>query len=194
MSPQTRPHTGLLTAEEYGALLEDGRRTELVRGKVIELPRPKPLHGKVCMEIARLLGNHLHDHDVGHGLANDAGFVMERDPDTVRGPDVAFFSYDRLPPDADLTEYPLVAPEVAFEVLSPGDRPGRLEDKVDRMLAAGVHVVVLVDPRTHTATLVTPDARRTLAPTDTLELPEHLPGWQTPVADLFPRPRPPSVP
>ena len=178
-----------MTAADYAKMPDPGYPTELIRGEVVESSRPKPLHGKVCFKLCRLLDEYLDDHDIGHGVGNDAGFLLEENPDTVRGPDVAFYSYDRLPADADLTEYPTVAPELAFEVLSESDTWTEVMEKVDRMLEAGVQVVLLLDPPSRAVTLVTADGpHRTLTAADSLELPDVLPGWKVPVARLFPKP------
>src|SRR6266542_3658010 len=87
----------LLTAEEYYWLPDNGQPTELVRGRVVPVNMPYPRHGQICGKVMRLLGSFLDRHDVGHLLSNDSGVVTERGPDTVRGPDVAFYSYARVP-------------------------------------------------------------------------------------------------
>ena len=175
----------LLTAEEYGELPDPGQPTELVRGEVVRLPHPKPLHGKVCAEVAYLLQKHFETCDLGHVLANDAGFVTERDPDTVRGPDVGFYTYRRLPWDADLTVYPEFGPDVLFEVRSPGDRWPAVVAKADECLAAGAGVVCLLDPRRRTATLFAAGAApREVAADRPLSF-DALPGWTPTPADLL---------
>src|SRR5258707_14195736 len=85
-----------LTAEEY-ALLDNGQPTELVRGRIVPMNPPYPWHGYVCSKLSRILGNYVEEHDLGRVMSNDSGVVTERGPDTVRGADVAFYSYDRLP-------------------------------------------------------------------------------------------------
>lgn len=66
-------------------------------------------------------------------------------------PDVSFISFERL---ATLTraqaEKPYIAPDVAFEILSPGDRPGLLRTKIARYLERGAVAVVIVDPAKRT--------------------------------------------
>ncbi|HUG89633.1 MAG TPA: Uma2 family endonuclease, partial [Planctomycetaceae bacterium] len=89
--------TVLMTAEEYAALPDLGRPTELVRGEIIEMNPPTPRHGQVCSNAAHILGRYAADHNAGHVVCNRAGVVTERDPDTVRGPDVWFVSYKKVP-------------------------------------------------------------------------------------------------
>ena len=91
----------LLTAEQFSSLPSGGMIQELVRGKVIEMPPPGFPHGKVCRRVSRLVGDYVEDNDLGHVLTNDSGVITERGPDTVRGPDVAIYLYDRVAKDAD---------------------------------------------------------------------------------------------
>src|ERR671927_217932 len=88
----------LLTAEQYARLPDTGVPTELVRGKVVEMNVPTPRHGQICSKVDRLVGNFADEHRLGHVVVNDSGVVTERDPDTVRGADAAFYSYARVPP------------------------------------------------------------------------------------------------
>lgn len=83
----------LLTAEEYAQLPGNGVPTELVRGKVVCLNIPSSRHGWLCMRVGKLLANYVDHRELGRVFCNDAGMITERDPDTVRGPDVSFFSY-----------------------------------------------------------------------------------------------------
>ena len=176
----------LITAEEFGQMPDDGRRTELVRGRIVELPPPKPRHGKVCNKAGRLLGNFAEDHDLGHVLNNDSGILTERGPDTVRGADVAFYSYGRMPKDSIPESYPDVPPELVIEVLSPGNRWTDVSEKVSEYIKAGVLVVCVLDPEPRTAHLYYPDQpNRTLGPDEELTLPECLPDFHVMVRSFF---------
>ena len=91
----------LLTAEEYGRLPDDGRKTELVRGEVVEVKHAVTRGtGRFAASIrsTRIIGNFVEEHRLGRRLTNDSGVITERDPDTVRGADVAFYSFARVPP------------------------------------------------------------------------------------------------
>src|SRR5690242_16738431 len=105
----------LLTAEEYARLPDSGVPTELVEGRIVEMNVPNFRHGWLCIRIGKLLATYVDERDLGYVLGNDAGMVTERDPDTVRGPDISFFSYSRIPNGADPDGYAEVAPEVVFE-------------------------------------------------------------------------------
>ena len=176
----------LLTAEEYGRLDDGGRLTELVRGRVLEISPPKPKHGRICLRIGALLLQYVDQHHVGHVFSNDTGVITERSPDTVRGPDIAYFSYQRLPEDADLDEYPSHPPELVFEVKSPSDSWRDIAEKVAEYLQVGVDAVCIVDPEEHIAVVHTPSAPpKTLTVEQTLEFPGILPGFQLPLGSLL---------
>ena len=176
----------LITAEEFGRMPDDGRRTELVRGRIVELPPPKSRHGKVCNKAGRLIGNFADDHDLGHVMNNDTGVVTERNPDTVRGADILFYSYARMPKESIPDDYPEVSPELIIEVRSPSDRWRDIHAKVDEYLKAGVLVVCVLDPEPRTAHLYRAGATpQVLGPDDDLTFPECLPGFSVPVRRFF---------
>jgi Uma2 family endonuclease len=135
----------LLTAEEFRRLPADGRPKELVRGRVVVMNMPTPRHGQICGQVLYLLRRHFDDRPSGHVVCNDSGVVTQHDPDTVRGADVAFYSYSRVPPGPFPQGYLPVVPELVFEVRSPGDRWGRILVKVGEYLEAGVTAVCVLD-------------------------------------------------
>ncbi len=164
----------LITAEEFGAMPDDGRCAELVRGRIVEMPPPRFRHGSVCVRVSRLLGNHAEEHDLGHVLGGDVGIVTERDPDTLRGADVVFISYARWPRERVADEYLNIAPELVIEVRSPSDRRGEVEEKVAEYLAAGVLIVCVLDPQDRSAWVHSGDRPPVLLGPDA-EL--VFPGW-----------------
>ena len=141
----------LLTAEEYAELPDDGKPTELVRGVVVPMNLPTPRHGEICLQAGYLLKQYLETHPVGRAVSNDSGVVTERGPDTVRGPDVAFFSYAKTPRGPLPPGYLPVPPELAFEVRSTSDRWRKINEKVNEYLEAGVVLVCVLDQQTETA-------------------------------------------
>src|SRR5262245_12434021 len=112
----------LMTAEEFGRRPDQGYPEELVRGRIVTIQPPNRRHGQVCCKIARILGNYADEYDLGHVLSNDSGVITERGPDTVRGPDVAFYSYSRIPKGPLPSSYGSEVPELIFEVRSPANR------------------------------------------------------------------------
>ena len=175
----------LLTAEEFFQLPDSGRPTELVRGKIIEMTPPGFRHGRVSFRVGHIIGNFNDDYDVGHVVV-ESGVITERNPDSVRGPDVSFYSYAKLPKDADPVGYPDAVPDVLFEVRSPSDRSRELFDKINEYLAAGVAAACVVDPETRTVTVhragQPPEA---FSEDDDLVLPELHPDFRVAVRRFF---------
>lgn len=176
----------LLTIEEYAKLPDDGRPTELVRGRLIELNMPAYRHGAVCANVVFILRLYLVEHDIGTVACNDSGVVTQRDPDTLRGADVSFYSYDRLPKGSAPSGYPAASPDLVFEVLSPDNRRARVLTKVGEYLDADVRCVCVLDPDRRGLTVYRPDQpEQQLAAHDTLTLPDILPGFAAQVERFF---------
>lgn len=176
---------GLLTAEEY-AELSLPVRTELVRGRIIEVNQPRPRHGLVCRNVIRVLDRFVAEKDLGYVFPNDTGFLTRRGPDTVRGPDVCFYTYARMPKGQVPNSYSDVAPEIVFEVVSPSDRWRDVLEKVVEYLDAGVLAVCVLDPGQETAHINTVQkVGAVLSGDDTLTFEEILPGFAVRVSDLF---------
>lgn len=177
---------GWLTAEEYARLPDNGVPTELVRGRVVTMNVPASRHGWLCVRIAKLLANYVDEHELGYVFGNDAGMITQRDPDTVRGPDISFFSYSRIPKGADLEGYAEVAPEVVFEVRSPNDRWPKVLGRVSEFLDAGVLIVYVVDPKKEVVIAFDADQPgRTLRDDDEMTFPEPLSALRIAVRQLF---------
>ena len=177
---------GFLTAEEYLQLPDNGCPTELVRGRIVAMNIPNFRHGKLCARVGRLLGNYAEDQNTGHVLSNDSGVVTERDPDTVRGPHVSFYSYSRIPKGSDPAGYPNVVPEVAIEVRSPSDRWAKVLAKVSEYLNAGVDLVYVVDAQSQSVFAYTTDQpSSTLSGDEEMTFPPPLDGLRIPVRRLF---------
>ena len=165
----------LLTAEQYGELPDLERPTELVRGRIVEMNQPYPRHGLICMEIGHVVRSYVKQHKLGYVMCNDSGVITERDPDTVRGPDISFYSHGRLPKGPIPQGYLKVAPNLVFEVLSPSDRWARVLEKVGEYLTAGVEVVCVLDPERETMHVYRDETpSEVLAADDELTIPEVL--------------------
>jgi Uma2 family endonuclease len=176
----------LLTAEEFRQLPDpaDGTQQELIQGVVFTMPPPGGRHGECCSEINRQLANHVKQNKLGKVTSNDSGFIGERDPDSVFGPDVAFWNKDRLP---EMPEgYIEIPPDLAVEVVSPNDFSSRLQKRVISFLKAGVKMIWLVDPELRIVTVYRAlDQSRILEENDTLSGDEVVPGFSCKVAELF---------
>jgi Uma2 family endonuclease len=176
----------LITAEEFMNIPDppDGSQQELVRGVIITMPPPKGRHGVCCSNVTYFIRAHVGAQKLGWVTCNDAGFILERDPDSVRGPDVAFWLRSRV---AEVPEgYFEVPPDLAVEVLSPSDTASKLQSKLDHYLRVGVRTTWVVDPEVRSVTIYRPGEQlRTLDDTETLEGGDALPGFSCRVADLF---------
>ncbi|HUR54737.1 MAG TPA: Uma2 family endonuclease, partial [Gemmataceae bacterium] len=159
-------------------------RLELVRGEVIVMPPPQARHGICCSRIDRRLGNFADAQKLGWVTSNDTGVVLERTPDTVRGPDVAFWSIARQP--AMPEGYFEIPPDLAVEVLSPGDRRTDVRAKIREYVFYSVPLVWLVDPEARTVTVYR-GSMRGMELDDTMDLDggDVLPGFSCKVSDFF---------
>ena len=176
----------LLKAEEFRRLPDDGRLKELKRGRIILMNLPAPRHGEICGQVYYLLRRHLEDHPLGRLVTNDSGIITEHDPDTVRGADVAFYSYQRVPPGPLPQGYLPVAPELVFEVRSPGDRWGRIWGKVGEYLEASVKVVCVLDQMTERCHVYRNEEEiQVFLPDQDLTLPDVLPEFRIVVRRFF---------
>lgn len=184
----TAPPIGekLLTIEDMANLPEDGRLHELVRGRLVEMNSPRPKHGFICSEISGLLRDFVKPKQLGRVFSNDSGVIIERDPDTLRGPDVGYYSYARVPRGKVSDGYFDAVPEIAIEVLSPSETWPEVLQKVAELLNAGVSVVCVADPRNNTVQVHTIDQPvQYLAENDELTFPTVLPGFRCKVGQCF---------
>ena len=185
---QTRANQPM-TAEEFFLLPDppDGAEQELVRGEVVTVPTPGGLHGVCCSKIARRVGNFVEEHSLGTVACNDAWFITRRDPDSVRGADVAYWGTSRLP-EVPVGYIP-IPPELAVEVLSPSNTTRQIRKKIEEYFENGVSMVWVVAPEDRTVTiyrspeqgLLLHDQKNVMVTGDNV-----LPGFQCRVADLLP--------
>jgi Uma2 family endonuclease len=174
-----------MSVDDLLSMPSDGNRYELVQGELRMMSPAGGRHGRITLKLGRRIGDHVEQHDLGETYAAETGFVLQRNPDTVRAPDVAFVSKSKLVRLVDESGYLPVAPDLIAEVLSPNDRASDVEEKVLAWLAAGVVSVLVVDPqnklirdyrsvheiRTHTE--------------GSIDLTEVIPGFYLDVSDLF---------
>jgi Uma2 family endonuclease len=132
------------TEDDLRATPRDGRKYELVDGDIVVSPAGAR-HGKVCVNLVLALGNFVKEHALGQVLDSSTGFRLPGG--NVRSPDVSFISSERLANTALSDDFSEVAPDLAVEVLSPGDRPRPLLDKIGEYLQSGVRLVWVIDPQ-----------------------------------------------
>ena len=176
----------LLTAAEFAALGDVGP-VDLIRGRVVYLTRPKPRHGRVANNIAAALTSFVRPRKLGQVYGSEIGYLVERDPDTVRAPDVSFVRAELADPHDDDEWYPH-APGLAVEVLSPGDRAPEVEEKVRLWLGTGGRSVWVIDPATETVAIHRAGSGvEQVAEDGHLRDEQTLPGFSMPLRDAFRR-------
>ena len=178
--------TRLMTAEDLERLPEDHMRHELVEGELRTMPPAGHTHGSVAHDIALSLGQHVKANQLGKVYAAETGFILATDPDTVRAPDVAFVTSGRLTLITRNEGFFPGAPDLAAEVVSPGDLYSEVEEKVKSWLGSGARLVIVVDPKTKTVKVHRGlNDIQTLTQGDTLEGGEVVPGWTLSLNELF---------
>ena len=178
--------SSLVTADELLAMPDDGLRRELVDGEIFVTPPPGEEHGVIAAEILVSLGSHVRAQGLGRVHAAETGFKIGSNPDTVMAPDAAFVSRERIEQAAIGRGYRAGAPDLAVEVVSPGDSFVEVEAKVTRWLAAGCRMVVVVNPARRAATVYrSRDDIRLLTAADVLDGGDVVPGWRLPLRELF---------
>lgn len=176
----------LLTAEEFAALPLGELRSELIEGVLHTMPPAFEDHGEITVRLTILLGQYVLAHQLGKMYAAETGFLIARNPDTVRAPDLAFTRKERAPSPGPAPRWVPVIPDLVAEVASSGDRPAEIRRKAEMWVEVGVRLVWIVLPverviEVHRAgqPVVTLDEAATLDGADIV------PGFSTPVAAIF---------
>jgi len=154
--------TALITAEEFARMQFD-EPVELVRGELFfpyredPMTRPSPGHGWVALEIGGLLRNWTRTSGLGRVVSNDSWITTGRDPDTVRGADVAYYPIERLPGGKLPLKPGDLVPDLCVEILSPSDRWADVHDKISEYFGCGVLEVWIANPQRRTIEVFRPD-------------------------------------
>jgi Uma2 family endonuclease len=180
---QSKLRMAITTAEE---LLQAGDigRCELLRGELRMMEFAGSEHGRIAATLACHLANHVMSEQLGTVVAAGTGFLLSRDPDTVRAPDIGFVRAAR--PPGPQRGYYEGAPDLAVEVLEPNDRLGYMPEKVAEWLESGTLAVWVVDPRERTVTIHEPGQEPSVyAEADVLPGGDLLPGFELAVREVF---------
>jgi Uma2 family endonuclease len=183
----TASQSKLMTAVEFMAADLGEGIFELVRGEIVEMPMPMPEHGVVCGNTSGLLWDYGRRSGYGYVLSNDSAVLTERDPDTVRGADVTFYSHARWPRAQVGRTIPPVPPDLAVEVYSPSNRPGEMNRKIAEYLSIGTLMVWVIYPASRSIAIHRSDDQPPLVlhEGDVVENLPELPGFRCAVADFF---------
>lgn len=172
----------LITGEEF-FLMPESRWCELVYGELVPMPPVGEGHGDYAGNVGLELKLFARQHGAGRVML-ETGYYLARDPDLIRAPDVSFVRRERLegPPGATYREG---APDLAVEVLSPGDTALEINEKINEYLDFGTEEVWIVDPRQKQVQVHRPGGARTLRGDDVLEGQGPLAGFSVPVSRFF---------
>jgi Uma2 family endonuclease len=180
------PVQKIWTDEAFIALPDDGHHYEVVNGELIDVGNSGALHGYVCSILMILLGGYIRIHKLGAMFDSSTAFKMKNG--NKRSPDISFFAKERL---QGLTELPSGflegAPDLAVEVLSPGNTVEEIDEKIAEYFENGARLVWVISPTQHYILVYrsTQEPDRLLKSADSLDGEDVVPGFTLPVADLF---------
>lgn len=178
--------TGRLTADDLWRMPKDGLRHELVRGELRTMPPRGGEHGVTVVNLTLPLAQHVKARQLGVVLGAETGFLIHRDPDTVRGPAIAFVRRQRIPATGIPKSYWPEAPDLAVEVVSPGDTVFEVDEKVQEWLTTGTRLVWVVNPRQRTVTVYRSATEATiLGAAELLDGQDVVPGFRCRVEEAF---------
>jgi Uma2 family endonuclease len=176
----------LMTAEELLQHTEDGaKKWELYRGELIKVSPSGGRHGQLSVKIGRLVEKFVEAPKLAVVCGAETGFILARNPDTVRAPDVSFVKKTRIPSEGVPDGFWPFAPDLAVEVVSPGDSAQELSEKIKDYLDHGVPLIWVVYPKTKSIAVHTPKTLEELKPESTLDGGEVLPGFRCPVSEFL---------
>ncbi|MBO9404490.1 MAG: Uma2 family endonuclease [Thermomicrobium sp.] len=177
----------LLTAEDLEGLPEQpGVRYELDEGKLVEMPGAGGIHAAIVVRLVLLLHQFVTSRRLGFVFGDGLGYILRRNPDTVRIPDVSVVRRERVPAAGIPEGFWPGAPDLAVEIVSPHDRAEEVHERVRDYLGAGVRLVWVLWPKSRTVTVYWPDGTaRELGPDEKLTGGDVLPGFEMTVSDLF---------
>jgi Uma2 family endonuclease len=175
-----------LTADELFAMPEDGFRYELVKGELKKMSLAGTEHGAIIFNLSILLGQYIKENNLGQGFGAETGFKLTTNPDTVRAADIAFVRRERIPETGIPKNFWQTAPDLAVEVLSPGDTYEEVDEKVEDWLDAGARAVWIVSPKLRSVTVYRSmtDVTR-LSESDELDGGDVVQGFRCKVSEIF---------
>lgn len=174
------------TASELYAMPDDGFRYELVKGELRRMSPSGSEHGAIIINVSMFLAQYVRANKLGVCFGAETGFKLASDPDTVRAPDVAFIRQERIPESGITKKFWPGAPDLAVEVLSPGDTYSEVNEKVQDWLTAGTRAVWIVDPRRRIVSVYSSMKDVTFfSEEDELDGGNVVPGFRCQVSEIF---------
>ena len=182
----TAQEVKLLTADDLLRLYSKGVRGELIRGVLCETTAAGGEHGETVVTLVTQLRNFVKPRRLGGLVASDSGVLLERSPDTVREPDIVFFSSEKIPPGERVTGYYEEVPDLVVEVASPSDSVREVNDKARMWLSYGTRLVWVLHPNRRSVDVHPLGGTvATLTNEDTLNGGDVLPGFECSLSDIF---------
>ena len=176
----------LLTADDLLELHSKGVRGELIRGVLCETMSVGVDHARTVVNLTILLGTFVKSSRLGSVMASDMGVWLERSPDTVREPDIAYISSEKMPLGVSVPGYAEVVPDIVVEIASPNDGLQSLKDKAMKWQNFGVPLVWVAFPDERVVEVHPADGEVViLGANDVLDGGEVLPGFSCRVGDVF---------
>ena len=178
--------TALMTAEEYMQLPRgEGFRHELINGELITMPSPGFPHSRTATRLLVALAQFVLEHELGEVFA-ELGVKLTLNPDTVLGPDISFITKQRLDERPDLEGYWPGPPDLAVEVWSPSNRPGKVNARISSLFGYGVKQVWIVNQKKRIVTIYcSPSDSITFSGSDELQADDILPGFRISLDRIF---------
>jgi Uma2 family endonuclease len=176
----------LLSAEDFAVVAPVLGPCELVKGEIVSMSPAGVRHSEVVARATFMLTVHNRVRKLGRVLSGEAGIIVARGPDTVRGADVAFISHDRLPKESLTEGFVEQAPEFVIEVFGRDASWEKMDAKVAEYHAHGVDLVWVLDPQTLTLrSYPLGGSPQVLRDTDIASADPAMPGFSAGVAQFF---------
>ncbi len=175
--------TSRMTLDEFLLMRDDEKPAlEYACGEVTQKPMPDRLHSTLQLFLGVVLFHFLQETGLGRALPEFRCIFGPPGRVRVFVPDLVYVAKQRLTAD----RYLHAAPDLAIEILSPGQNMARLLDKIHFYLLNGVRLVWVIDPDAATIAVLAPGQEgKTLAVGDTLDGDALLPGFRVAVDDIF---------
>ncbi len=177
-----------LVSEAHLTALGEDFIAEVVNGEVVETSPAGARHGKTSLRVGVLLSNYVYDQGLGEVFSDQTSYVLEGaqgDIRLMRVPDVSFIAKGNLPEGGVPEGFFYQAPDLAVEIVSPGDTATDVIRRVTDYLRAGTKAVWVVYPETRQVAVHTGSGATILSQGQALEGGAALPGFSAPVSALF---------